>query len=87
VQSRSKQLRAAFERARLTRDQPGRQKFDPHRHQAISTVPISSDDAALAPNQWWRCCKRLMIADRVLGQRWSPSPQALERARPTPAYV
>ena len=35
-----KQLSAAFEKCRLTEENPLSQKFDPHRHQAISMVEI-----------------------------------------------
>ena len=67
VQITLKQLRAAFERARLTEINPAGQKFDPHRHQAISTVPISSGDVALGPNQVVAVLQKgWMIADRVL---------------------
>jgi molecular chaperone GrpE len=67
VQITLKQLRAAFERARLTEINPAGQKFDPHRHQAISTVPISSGDPAAGPNQVVEVLQKgWMIADRVL---------------------
>lgn len=64
VELTRKQLQAAFERNRLAAIAPVGEKFDPHRHQAISTVP-STDGTA--PNhvvtvlqQGW------MLADRVL---------------------
>lgn len=38
-----KQLNAAFEKCRLTEENPVSQKFDPHRHQAISMVEIEGD--------------------------------------------
>jgi molecular chaperone GrpE len=40
-----KQLNAAFEKSHLTEENPVSQKFDPHRHQAISMV-----DAETEPN-------------------------------------
>ncbi len=64
VELTRRQLQAAFERNRLVAIDPVGEKFDPHRHQAISTVP-SADGTA--PNhvvtvlqQGW------MLADRVL---------------------
>jgi molecular chaperone GrpE len=38
-----KQLMAAFERFNLSEINPAGQKFDPHRHQAISTVESSAE--------------------------------------------
>lgn len=58
-----RQLRAAFERNRLTEINPQGEKFDPHRHQAVSTVPADSVPAghvATVLQKGW------MIADRVL---------------------
>ncbi len=59
-----RQLRAAFERGRLTEINPIGEKFDPHRHQAISAVPTQGDPppnhvVAVLQKGW-------MISDRVL---------------------
>jgi molecular chaperone GrpE len=60
-----RQLRAAFERARLTEINPLGEKFDPHRHQAISTVPVA--EGAPGPNHVVQVLQKgWMIADRVL---------------------
>jgi molecular chaperone GrpE len=62
-----RQLRAAFEKVRLTEINPLGQRFDPHRHQAISTVPAGQGEAAAAPNQVVAVLQKgWMIADRVL---------------------
>ena len=62
-----KQLLAAFQKAGLTEINPVGEKFDPHRHQAISTVPVGQGEAAAAPNQVVAVLQKgWMIADRVL---------------------
>lgn len=59
-----KQLRSAFERGRLTEINPVGEKFDPHRHQAISAVP---GDGTLPPNHVVSVLQKgWMITDRVL---------------------
>jgi molecular chaperone GrpE len=59
-----RQLRAAFERAKLTEINPVGEKFDPYRHQAISAVP---GDGSIAPNHVAAVLQKgWMIADRVL---------------------
>ena len=64
VQITLRQLRAAFERGRLTELNPVGEKFDPHRHQAISAVPgdgsVPANHVAAVLQKGW------MIADRVL---------------------
>lgn len=64
VQITLRQLRAAFERAHLAEINPVGEKFDPHRHQAISAVPgnggIAANHVASVLQKGW------MIADRVL---------------------
>jgi molecular chaperone GrpE len=59
-----RQLRAAFERNALAEINPGGQKFDPHFHQAISSVPASAEQPAnqvvTVLQKGWK------IADRVL---------------------
>lgn len=67
VQITLKLLRAAFERARLTEINPAGEKFDPHRHQAVSTVPLSAGPPGAGPNQVVAVLQKgWMIADRVL---------------------
>lgn len=59
-----RQLRAAFEKARLAEIDPKGQKFDPHRHQAISTAPATAE---CPPNHVVAVLQKgWMIADRVL---------------------
>ena len=64
VQITLRQLRSAFERGRLTEINPAGEKFDPHRHQAISAVP---GDGTLAPNHVVSVLQKgWLISDRVL---------------------
>jgi molecular chaperone GrpE len=59
-----KQLLTAFEKNRLTPIDPKGEKFDPHKHQAISTVPAPE---GVAPNHVVTVLQKgWMIADRVL---------------------
>jgi len=59
-----RQLRSAFERSRLTEINPIGEKFDPHRHQAISAVP---GDGKVPPNHVLAVLQKgWMISDRVL---------------------
>ena len=64
VELTRKQLLSAFERNRLVAIDPVGEKFDPHRHQAISAVPAPAGTTAnhvvSVLQQGW------MIADRVL---------------------
>jgi molecular chaperone GrpE len=58
-----RQLRSAFEKNRLTEINPMGEKFDPHRHQAISLVPgegVPPNHVVAVLQKGW------MIADRVL---------------------
>lgn len=59
-----RQVRAAFEKNRLIEINPAGQKFDPHRHQAIATVPagdgVPANQVVAVLQKGW------MIADRVL---------------------
>jgi molecular chaperone GrpE len=65
VQITLRQLLGAFEKVRLTEINPVGEKFDPHRHQAISMVPVG--DAAVPPNQVVAVLQKgWMLADRVL---------------------
>ena len=64
VELTRKQLQAAFERNRLVAIVPVGEKFDPHRHQAISAVPAPDGTAsnhvvAVLQSGW-------ALADRVL---------------------
>ncbi len=62
-----RQLRAAFEKNRLVEINPLGEKFDPHRHQAISMVAPQSGDGAVAPNHVVAVLQKgWLIADRVL---------------------
>ena len=64
VELTQKQLTSAFERHRLTVIDPAGEKFDPHRHQAISTVPAPE---GTAPNHVVAVLQKgWMLADRVL---------------------
>jgi molecular chaperone GrpE len=59
-----RQLRSAFEKNRLTEINPAvGERFDPHKHQAISTVPVEG----VPPNQVLAVLQKgWMIADRML---------------------
>ncbi|WP_296229372.1 nucleotide exchange factor GrpE [Ralstonia sp. UBA689] len=57
-----KQLNAAFEKGRVTELNPVGEKFDPHRHQAISMVP-ADQEANTVVNVLQR---GYILADRVL---------------------
>jgi molecular chaperone GrpE len=64
VQITLRQLRGAFEKNRLTEINPIGQKFDPHKHQAISMVPAPE---GVAPNHVVAVLQKgWMIAERVL---------------------
>jgi molecular chaperone GrpE len=57
-----KQLNAAFEKGRVTELNPVGEKFDPHRHQAISMVPADQEaNTVVAVLQ-----RGYTLADRVL---------------------
>lgn len=59
-----RQLRAAFEKSNLKEINPVGEKFDPHRHQAISVVPAPD---GVAPNHVVSVLQKgWTIADRVL---------------------
>ena len=59
-----KQLRAAFEKNNLNEINPAGEKFDPHRHQAISMVPAPD---GVAPNHVVNVLQKgWTISDRVL---------------------
>jgi len=84
VQITLKQLLAAFERVRLTEINPVGQRFDPHRHQAVSTVPVAEVEGAPAPNHVVAVLQKgWMIADRVLRPALVIVSGALETRRPS----
>ena len=59
-----KQLKAAFDKGNLREINPVGEKFDPHRHQAISVVPAPE---GIAPNHVVNVLQKgWTIADRVL---------------------
>jgi len=68
IQITLKQLRAAFEKAHMAEINPVvGEPFDPHRHEAISTVPMSAAPGVSAPNRVVAVLQKgWMIADRVL---------------------
>jgi molecular chaperone GrpE len=67
VQITLRQLLAAFEKARMTEINPVGERFDPHRHQAVSTVPVAEAGPGAVPNQVVAVLQKgWMIADRVL---------------------
>ncbi len=62
VELTARQLAAAFERGKIVELNPVGEKFDPHRHQAISMVPSEQEaNTVVAVLQ-----RGYMIADRVL---------------------
>jgi len=62
-----RQLRAAFEKNRLVEINPVGERFDPHRHQAISMVPAGAEPGAAPANHVVSVLQKgWMIADRVL---------------------
>jgi len=64
VEITRRQLRSAFERGRLVEINPVGEKFDPHRHQAISAIPAP---AGVAPNHVVAVLQKgWLLADRVL---------------------
>jgi molecular chaperone GrpE len=64
VELTRKQLQGALERNRLVMFDPTGEKFDPHRHQAVSTIPapdgVAANHVVTVLQQGW------MLADRVL---------------------
>jgi molecular chaperone GrpE len=60
-----RQLRSAFEKHRMVEINPAGERFDPHRHQAISMVVVA--DGTTPPNHVVEVLQKgWMIADRVL---------------------
>lgn len=67
VEATLRQLSSAFDKHRLLVIDPVGQKFDPHRHQAISTVPASAVNPPLPPNHVASVLQKgYLIHDRVL---------------------
>jgi molecular chaperone GrpE len=67
VQATLNQLRSAFEKNKLLEINPVGEKFDPNRHQAISMVPGSSLEPAVAPNHVVNVLQKgYLLHERVL---------------------
>jgi molecular chaperone GrpE len=70
-----KQLAAVFERFYLAEINPGGQKFDPHRHQAISTVESQQD-----PNTVVQVLQKgYLLRDRVIRPALVTVSKAIEK--------
>ena len=62
-----RQLATAFERNRIVELNPVGERFDPNRHQAISTVPAAGTQPPVAPNHVVSVLQKgYLISDRVL---------------------
>ncbi len=67
VEATLRQLVSAFEKHRLAEIDPQGQRFDPNRHQAISTVPAAATQPPLAENHVAHVLQKgYLIGDRVL---------------------
>ena len=67
VEATLRQLASAFEKNRLIEIDPQGEKFDPNRHQAISTVPAAATQPPMAPNHVAHVLQKgYLIGDRVL---------------------
>ncbi len=67
VEATLRQLTTAFEKNKLLEVNPAGEKFDPHKHQAISTMPGSSLSPPLAANHVAQVLQKgYTINDRVL---------------------
>jgi molecular chaperone GrpE len=67
VNATLRQLATAFERNRIVEINPVGERFDPNRHQAISTVPAASANPPVAPNHVVSVLQKgYLISDRVL---------------------
>lgn len=71
-----KQLNAAFEKFNLTEVNPVGQKFDPHRHQAISSVPSDAEPNSVV--QVYQ--KGYLLNDRVIRAAMVSVAKAVEKA-------
>jgi molecular chaperone GrpE len=67
VEATLRQMTAGFEKGRLQEINPMREKFDPHRHQAVSMVPGNSVEPPVPSNHVVMVLQKgYLIADRVL---------------------
>ncbi|MFO1300889.1 MAG: nucleotide exchange factor GrpE [Burkholderiaceae bacterium] len=67
VEATLRLLASAFEKNRLFEIDPQGEKFDPNRHQAISTVPAAATQPPIAPNHVAHVLQKgYLIGDRVL---------------------
>ena len=67
VEATLRQLRTGFEKGRLQEINPVGEKFDPHRHQAVSMVPGNSVEPPVPSNHVVAVLQKgYLIADRVL---------------------
>ena len=67
VEATLRQLTTAFEKNKLMEVNPVGEKFDPHKHQAISTMPGASATPPLAANHVAQVLQKgYTINDRVL---------------------
>ncbi len=67
VEATLRLLASAFEKNRLVEVDPQGQKFDPNRHQAISTVPAAATQPPVAENHVAHVLQKgYLIGDRVL---------------------
>lgn len=67
VETTLRQLSSAFEKNQLHEINPVGEKFDPNRHQAISTVPVSATRPPVAANHVVTVLQKgYLINDRVL---------------------
>lgn len=67
VEATLRQLTTGFEKGRLQEINPVGEKFDPHRHQAVSMVPGNSVEPPVASNHVVAVLQKgYLIADRVL---------------------
>lgn len=67
VEATLRLLTSAFEKNRLLEIDPQGEKFDPNRHQAISTVPAAATQPPIAPNHVAHVLQKgYLIGDRVL---------------------
>jgi molecular chaperone GrpE len=67
VEATLRQLSSAFEKNKLIELNPVGEKFDPNRHQAISTVPVAATQPPVAANHVVSVLQKgYLINDRVL---------------------
>ncbi len=67
VEATLRQMTSGFEKGRLQEINPLREKFDPHRHQAVSMVPGNSVEPPVPSNHVVMVLQKgYLISDRVL---------------------